>query len=105
MTKTIENIKLGLFYGLTPSMPDSCKLATAFILCEEGRQALLFVPPVEKIRGATLVIGESQNGDGIFEDSVQSSFPLTNWGSAATIAIFLMFVVKDDLIDKPTKTG
>ncbi len=81
---------------------DSGKLATAFILCEEGRQALLFVPPVEKIRGATLTIAEKQQGL-VFEDSVQSSFPLLNWGSATTIVIFLMFVVKDDLIDKPTK--
>jgi hypothetical protein len=85
-------------------LPDSAKRVVAFILCEKGEQALLFVPPVAKIRGATITIAESQKGDGlVFEDSASSSFPLKNCGSAATLAIFLLFIVKDDLIDKPTK--
>ncbi len=81
-------------------LPDSGKLTNAFILCEEGRMALLFVPPLANIRGATLTIAERVR-DETFEDSVSSSFPLKNWGAAATTAIFLMFIVKDDLIDKP----
>lgn len=84
-------------------LPDSGKLAIAFVLCEEETRALLFVPAVENLRGATLTIADSQNGDAVFEDSPTSSFPLKDWGTAATIAIFLMLILKDDLIDKPTK--
>ena len=83
-------------------LPDSAERVVAFILCEEGRQALLFIPPVTKIRGATITIAE-RTGDDAFQDSVSSSFPLKDWGAAATLALFLLFVVKDDLINKPTK--
>ena len=83
-------------------LPDSAERVTAFILCEEGDQALLFIPPVTKIRGATITVAQRTGGDA-FEDSVSNSFPLKDWGAAATLAIFLLFVVKDDLIDKPTK--
>jgi hypothetical protein len=84
-------------------LPDSAERVVAFILCEEGRQALLFIPPVTKIRGATITIAESQNGDGlVFEDSVSNSFVLKDWGAAATMAIFLLFVVKDNLIERST---
>ena len=83
-------------------LPDSAERVAAFILCEEGEEALLFVPPVEKIRGETITIAE-HTGDDAFQDSASSSFPLKDWGAAATLAIFLLFIVKDDLIDKPTK--
>jgi hypothetical protein len=57
---------------------------------------------VAKSRGATITIAQ-RTGDDAFQDSVSSSFPLKDWGAAATLAIFLLFIVKDDLIDKPTK--
>jgi hypothetical protein len=40
----------------------------------------------------------------VFEDSQIGSFPLKDWGTAATIAIFLTLILKDGLIEKPTKT-
>lgn len=87
-------------------LPDSAEQVVAFILWQEkeNEKALLFVPPVEKVRGATLTIAERQHRDAVFEDSVSNSFPLTNWGAAAMIAMFLLFIVKDDLIEKPTKS-
>jgi hypothetical protein len=86
-----------VFYHL----PDSAERVAAFILCEEGEKALLFIPAVDKIRGATITIAE-RKGDAAFQDSVSSSFPLKDWGAAATLAIFLLFVVKDNLIERPT---
>jgi len=83
-------------------LPDSAERVVAFILCEEGEKALLFIPPVKKIREATITIAE-RIGHETYQDSVSSSFPLRDWGAAATMAIFLLFVVKDDLISKPTK--
>lgn len=86
-------------------LPDSAERVVAFVLWQETEheKALLFVPPVEKVRGATLTIAERQHGDAVFEDSVSNSFPLKDWGSTAMIAVFLFFIVKDDLISKPTK--
>ena len=83
-------------------LPDSAERVAAFILCEEGEKALLFIPPVNKTRGATITIAQ-RTGDDAFQDSVSSSFPLKDWGAAATMAIFLLFVVKDDLVSTPTK--
>lgn len=82
-------------------LPDSTERVVAFILWQEkdNERALLFVPPVEKVRGATLTIAERQHGDAVFEDSVSDSFPLKDWGSAAMIAVFLFFIVKDNLIE------
>jgi hypothetical protein len=84
-------------------LPDCGRLVTAFVLCEVEGQAFLFVPPVENLRGATLTIADRKNGDPVFEDSPTSSFPLRDWGTVAAIAIFLMLILKDDLIDEPTK--
>ncbi len=86
-------------------LPDSAERVAAFILWQENdnEKALLFVPPVEKLRGATLTIAERQHGEAVFEDSVTSSFPLKDWSAAAMIEVFLFFIVKSDLIEKPTK--
>jgi hypothetical protein len=86
-------------------LPDSAERVVAFVLWQEkeNEKALLFVPPVENIRGATLTIAERPRGDAVFEDSVSSSFPLKDWSAAAMIAVFLFFIVKDGLIDKPAK--
>lgn len=86
-------------------LPDSAERVVAFILWQEteNERALLFVPPVESVRGATLTIAERRNGEGPFEDSVANSFPLKDWSAAAMIAVFLFFIVKDNLIEKPTK--
>jgi hypothetical protein len=84
-------------------LPDSVETVRAFCLWEEtGDKTLLFVPPVEKIRGATLVIAERPNGDEVFEDSPANTFPIEDW-SAAMISVFLMLIVKDDSINQPTK--
>ena len=83
-------------------LPDSGKLVTAFILCEDGDKALLLVPPVEKLRGATITIAERMV-DGGYEDSDSNSFPLNGWGAAATLATFMVLVVKDDLVSKPVQ--
>lgn len=86
-------------------LPDSAERVVAFVLWQEKEheKALLFVPPVEKVRGATLTIAECQHGETVFEDSVSNSFPPKDWSAAAMIAVFLFCIVKDDLIDKPTK--
>jgi hypothetical protein len=84
-------------------LPDSAERVVAFILCEEGEKALLFDPPVAKSRGATITVAQ-RIGHETYQDSVSSSFPLKDWGAAATMAIFLLFVVKDNLIEKPTKS-
>jgi len=78
-----------ILYGL----PDSAERVVAFILWQEkeNEKALLFVPPVEKIRGATLTIAERPRGDAVFEDSVSNSFPLKDWMGAAMIALFLFY--------------
>jgi hypothetical protein len=47
---------------------------------------------------------DRQNGDAVFEDSQIGSFPLKDWGTAATIVIFLTLILNDGLIEKPTKT-
>ena len=83
-------------------LPQSSQRVAAFILCEDGDKALLLVPPVEKLRGATITIAERM-ADGGYEDSDSNSFPLNGWGAAATLATFMVLVVKDDLVSKPVQ--
>ena len=74
-------------------LPDSNQNVVGFCLCEEGEKALLFIPPVQNLREASITVAE-RTGEDAYQDSVSSSFPLKDWGAAATMAIFLLFVVK-----------
>lgn len=81
-------------------LPDSLQTVHAGCLWEEKRNSLLFVPAVEGVRGATLVIAERRKDDGFYEDSVSNTFDLEDW-SAAMIAVWLMLLVKGDAINTP----
>jgi hypothetical protein len=83
-----------VFYRL----PDSLQTVTAFCLWREERNALLFVPPLNRLRGATLVIAERQP-DGVFEDSTANVFPIEDW-SAAMISVLLMLLVKENAFNQ-----
>ena len=62
----------------------------------------MFVPPVEKVRGATLVIARRPYGTFIYEDCDANTFPFNDW-SAAMVAIVLMLIVKDNTVNEPTQ--
>lgn len=84
-------------------LPDSLETVRAGCLWQEIDNALLFVPPVEKVRGATLVIAHRPNGGVVYEDCDANTFPLEDW-SASMIAVLLMLIVKDNSINEPTKS-
>ena len=81
-------------------LPDSLETVRARCLWQEEDNALLFVPPVAEVRGATLVIARRSNGTFIYEDCDANTFPLNDW-SAAMVAILLMLIVKDNTINVP----
>ena len=83
-------------------LPHSAETVSAFVLWQEEKtkKALLLVPPVENVRGATLVIAK-RNADLMFEDCDSSTFALDD-KSAAMISFGLMSLVKDGSINKPT---
>lgn len=84
-------------------LPDSLETVRARCLWQEGEdKALLFVPPVGKVRGATLVIAHRPSGTFVYEDCDANTFPLNDW-SAAMVAILLMLIVKDNTINVPKK--
>lgn len=84
-------------------LPDSLEIVRAGCLWQEIDNALLFVPPVEKVRGTTLVIAHRPNGGFVYEDCDSNTFPLEDW-SASMIAVLLMLIVKDNSINEPTKS-
>ena len=83
-------------------LPHSAETVAAFVLWQEEKtaRALLLVPPVENVRGATLVIAK-RNADLVFENCDSNTFALDD-KSAAMISFELMSLVKDGSINQPT---
>jgi hypothetical protein len=49
-------------------LPDTGKLASAFVVCQTGEATLLFVPSFDGERPDSIVIAHDDTGSGVFED-------------------------------------